>query len=148
MVELAGVKSVINVASLSNLKLCGTNIRHIQEGLLGIITFSFLKVSVINVISGAITCANPGLWGSLWSLTVRPKLLMLDPNKQNKQEKRSKKHLTTLNHLAKTPHVKPKPANQRNKQANKTMALGQLTSSNTRPKLTFLDPSKQLKKLM
>ena len=115
MVKLGGVWSVIDGASLSNLKLGGTNIRHIQEGLLGNITFSSLKVSVINVISGAITCANPGLWGSLRSLTVRPKFLMLDPNKRNKEAERNKNHLTTPYHPAKTPHVGPKPENQRKK---------------------------------
>ena len=112
MLKLGGVRSVINVASFSNLKLGGTNIRHIQEGMLGNITFSSLKVSVINVISGAITCANPGLWGSLRSLTIRPKLLK---QTKNKEAKRNNNHLTTTYNPAETPHVGPKPAKQRKK---------------------------------
>ena len=83
---------------------------------MGDITFSCFKVSVINVISGAITCANPGLWGSLRSLTVRPKLLK---QTKNKEAKRNKIHLTTTYNTAETPHVGPKPAKQRKKLTKK-----------------------------
>ena len=108
------------------LKLGGTNIRHIQEGMLGNITFSSLKVSVINVISGAITCANPGLWGSLRSLTVRPKLLMLDPNKQNKEEKSKK---TSYNHLSSCQNSLCwiNISKSKKEQTSKTLARGDLT---------------------